>query len=1182
MNHQDFNERGMNQFLVKAGIIKNLDDKLKADKTFKLQDRIYFRGLDIAVENKKGSIRKGVNDDGTKWSTYMHHAYGYIRRSKSISDGERIDCYVNEDNKNAENVYVVNQNNPFTGEFDEQKCMLGFNSAKEAKEAYLKQYDSPKFFGSMLEMPFDEFKRKVFSTEKKPKLIKSFLDVLKSFGSQISMFGGSDAMEGETRVKDGKTYIVKRSKKNPNVKRVFRADKEQPSLFGEGKPKPVKREQSGGVKVFGKKLIDGHTPKKASRQRKDTSKSELDLFSGIQEQAVPNKASKPKRGSGNSPIKEFGVAHLDSRIRVKRQEINKKVKSLLSSKTNEEMTDEDKKLLATYSGRGGTDEISLNEFYTPDYVAKFQWEMLEKLGYKGGTVLEAASGTGIFLHTAPDNALVTAVEYDETSSRIADILFGKKHEVFNQSFEKFNMSDADKDFAASIGNVPFGKRGRTIAEDPEKVSLKTHEQYFLDRIIDNLDEGGLASIIVPTGIMDNQISDYRLELNKKGEFLGAIRMPTGVFKKANAQVTTDIVFFRKRPQEVIDRLAKLERTELSDLYDAMVLDAEFVNGTFFDKNPEYALGEEKMGQFGTKIRTGDISENDLRRVGELLKDFEQDYKVLNELGIETKRPAELHVGDTIVRNGRTYMLNENHRWEKVDKEEAEQELLPKDVQELLGVSTSAELEEVRSDTARYNEFNREQIKVINSKVGEELDYYASSNHDRNEMLKEGVVLGLAIKEFQKEMQTSSDIDASAAQKKAQKLAMMLEEFRERYGHPLHEARLGSQMGKSPENPFLYLVSSFDDRGKLSKLFLDPKSFYNVYYPSYATKESSYNPKDIESIIAYQKNKGLSRSVEAIKSLSAEGDGLTADEFKRKLLLEDGIFIDENSEYDTLNEVCSGEVYAKIDAWQEKIDRNKKRLQGDGVSDEIKEYLVAENKKLDEQIFEIKRRAEIKTIDDLPIDMSDANRFFDIKYLNDYLRAKLGSEYKGEIIFSEKRNMFTFKNDQLNHIYTLYMAKAVLDKGEKRDLANGINAYFSGQKQQISLVLLNLINGLSYGNVSDSTRDKLKDLEDNFRTFLSESVDDVGALEDKYNRAFNNFIQKQYDNSVIEGLSKIAYDKVLYTDENGKDVTIKEAIQPFKWATVRRFYDQGKGLIAHGVGLGKTLSSILLGALEKVT
>lgn len=128
-----------------------------------LQDRYNFAGLKISVENKKGSTRSGKDKDGHEWHTFMHYDYGYIRGTEG-TDGDHVDCYIG-DNEDAKNVYIIYQNDPVTNKYDEDKCMLGFDSLESAKAAYLKQYDRPGFLGSITTMSIDEFKDYVLAKE---------------------------------------------------------------------------------------------------------------------------------------------------------------------------------------------------------------------------------------------------------------------------------------------------------------------------------------------------------------------------------------------------------------------------------------------------------------------------------------------------------------------------------------------------------------------------------------------------------------------------------------------------------------------------------------------------------------------------------------------------------------------------------------------------------------------------------------------------------------------------------------------------------------------------------------------------------------------------------------------------------------------------------------------------------
>ena len=138
---------------------------------YKLQGRTKLYGMDISIENKKGTYRKGVDSDGHKWKTLMHYDYGYIRGTVG-TDSDHVDCYIGPD-KNSKKVYVIHQNNPITHKYDEDKCMLCFESADAAKKAYMKQYDRPGFFGSMETLTVEQFKTFVFSKQGS-KIHKSF------------------------------------------------------------------------------------------------------------------------------------------------------------------------------------------------------------------------------------------------------------------------------------------------------------------------------------------------------------------------------------------------------------------------------------------------------------------------------------------------------------------------------------------------------------------------------------------------------------------------------------------------------------------------------------------------------------------------------------------------------------------------------------------------------------------------------------------------------------------------------------------------------------------------------------------------------------------------------------------------------------------------------------------------
>ncbi len=118
-------------------------------EAFKLQGHTRFAGLPISIENKKGSTRSGVDAFGKPWSVKMPFDYGYIGRTKG-PDGDAYDCFVGP-NANAKFAYVVHQcKQTDRDNWDEDKVMLGFDSADAAIRGYRSAYNNVDLFHSMI------------------------------------------------------------------------------------------------------------------------------------------------------------------------------------------------------------------------------------------------------------------------------------------------------------------------------------------------------------------------------------------------------------------------------------------------------------------------------------------------------------------------------------------------------------------------------------------------------------------------------------------------------------------------------------------------------------------------------------------------------------------------------------------------------------------------------------------------------------------------------------------------------------------------------------------------------------------------------------------------------------------------------------------------------------------------
>ncbi len=133
-------------------------------------------GMDVTIENPKGSIRKGRDADGKEWQSEMHNDYGYIRGTKAV-DNDHIDIFLSDDPEHG-NVYVIDQVDPKTGKFDESKVMYGFSSEQEAMDAYLSNYEKGwKGLGKITEVTKEEFKKWIDSSTRKTKPFSEYASV---------------------------------------------------------------------------------------------------------------------------------------------------------------------------------------------------------------------------------------------------------------------------------------------------------------------------------------------------------------------------------------------------------------------------------------------------------------------------------------------------------------------------------------------------------------------------------------------------------------------------------------------------------------------------------------------------------------------------------------------------------------------------------------------------------------------------------------------------------------------------------------------------------------------------------------------------------------------------------------------------------------------------------------------
>ena len=236
-------------------------------------------------------------------------------------------------------------------------------------------------------------------------------------------------------------------------------------------------------------------------------------------------------------------------------------------------------------------ESTLTAFYTPPVVIKAMYDVLDRLGFSQGNILEPSCGTGNFFGLLPEsmqNSKLHGVEIDSLTGRIAKQLYQKAN-IAIEGFEKTNLPDDH--FDVVIGNVPFGEiRVNDSRYNAQKFLI---HDYFFAKALDKVRAGGVVMFITSKGTMDKASPEVRKYIAQRAELLGAIRLPDNTFKaNAGTEVTSDILILQKR-----DRVMDIEP-------DWVHLDTD-ENGVtmnrYFVEHPEMVLGEIKMEntRFGT-------------------------------------------------------------------------------------------------------------------------------------------------------------------------------------------------------------------------------------------------------------------------------------------------------------------------------------------------------------------------------------------------------------------------------------------------------------------------------------------------------------------------------------------------------------------------------------------------------
>lgn len=236
--------------------------------------------------------------------------------------------------------------------------------------------------------------------------------------------------------------------------------------------------------------------------------------------------------------------------------------------------------------------------FTPEFIVRAIWAGLQRLGWRGGRVLEPGIGSGLFPALMPaglrDQVHLTGVEIDPVTARISRLLQPRRR-IVNADFAR---ADLPAVFDLAIGNPPFSDRTVRSDRTYRSMGLRLHD-YFIARSVDLVKPRGFGAFVTSAGTMDKADSSAREHIAKSADLVAAIRLPEGSFRaEAGTDVVVDILFFRKRqPGEAEGDVTWLDLEQVRPAHDDV--GAIRVN-RWLARHPDFVLGTHATasGPFG--------------------------------------------------------------------------------------------------------------------------------------------------------------------------------------------------------------------------------------------------------------------------------------------------------------------------------------------------------------------------------------------------------------------------------------------------------------------------------------------------------------------------------------------------------------------------------------------------------
>ena len=295
----------------------------------------------------------------------------------------------------------------------------------------------------------------------------------------------------------------------------------------------------------------------------------------------------------------------------------------------------------------------LTAFYTPAPIIDALATSLRERGVKIKKFLEPSAGQGAFIDSFLKNENYPGAE---TLVFEKDLLTGKilsaLHPSISTEIKGFERIDPDFEgyFDVAASNIPFGDfavadpRYATSKEIAYRQSTKAIHNYFFLKALDSVHEGGIVAFITSQGVMNAASPFVRIELMKRSDLVGAVRLPNNTFSEnAGTDTGSDLIILQKHTgkkalsadeeffiQSIVDRDTKAPTNKYFAAYPQNIICTEAKIGTDPYGKPAIIYKHEG-GVYGIARDLRDALEDSLR--------LRLNLELYNNHGIKPPTPA---------------------------------------------------------------------------------------------------------------------------------------------------------------------------------------------------------------------------------------------------------------------------------------------------------------------------------------------------------------------------------------------------------------------------------------------------------------------------------------------------------------------------------------------------------------